>query len=76
MFWEPLDVSSYRFFPIKRFPDELMFQLTQDEWASLRSQIVTLKNSENSLQGNQELIHQKNEPMTPSGYRVPGNKNE
>ena len=138
---------------IKRFPNEFMFQLTQDEWNSLRSQIVTLKNSANSFQGIQgrgrfrkflpyvfsehgalmlasvlnsdvaieasifvvrafvklreflevnkelakkvaeleakfdtqfslvfqaiqELIHQKNEPMTPIGYRVPGNKNE
>ena len=32
---------------IKRFPDDFMFQLTQDEWNTLRSQIVTAKQSEN-----------------------------
>ena len=32
---------------IKRFPDDFMFQLTQDEWNILRSQIVTAKQSEN-----------------------------
>lgn len=29
---------------IKRFPSNFMFQLTKDEWQSLRSQIVTFKN--------------------------------
>jgi hypothetical protein len=33
---------------IGRFPSDFMFQLTQDEWNVLRSQIVTL-NEENSL---------------------------
>jgi hypothetical protein len=28
---------------IKRFPDDFMFQLTKDEWGSLRSQIVTFE---------------------------------
>ncbi|MBF0472631.1 MAG: ORF6N domain-containing protein [Nitrospirae bacterium] len=28
---------------IERFPDDFMFQLTKDEYDSLRSQIVTLK---------------------------------
>jgi hypothetical protein len=28
---------------IERFPDDFMFQLTADEYAFLRSQIVTLK---------------------------------
>ena len=32
---------------IKRFPDDFMFQLSQDEWNILRSQIVTAKQSEN-----------------------------
>lgn len=32
---------------IKRFPDDFMFQLTQDEWNTLRSQIVTAKATEN-----------------------------
>lgn len=32
---------------IKRFPDDFMFQLTQGEWNTLRSQIVTAKQSEN-----------------------------
>jgi phage regulator Rha-like protein len=31
---------------IKRFPEDFMFQLTQEEWESLRSQFVTLNNSE------------------------------
>jgi len=29
---------------LKRFPDDFMFSLTQEEWDSLRSQIATLKN--------------------------------
>ena len=29
---------------IDRFPEDFMFQLSQEEWDSLRSQIVTLKN--------------------------------
>jgi len=29
----------------KRFPDEFAFQLTNDEWLALRSQIVTLKSA-------------------------------
>ena len=29
---------------IKRFPSNFMFQLTKDEWHSLRSQIVTFRN--------------------------------
>lgn len=29
---------------VKRFPDDFMFQLTQNEWDTLRSQIVTLEN--------------------------------
>lgn len=29
---------------IKRFPSNFMFQLTKDEWLSLRSQIVTFRN--------------------------------
>ena len=29
---------------IKRFPSNFMFQLTKDEWFSLRSQIVTFRN--------------------------------
>lgn len=32
---------------IKRFPDDFMFQLTQEEWDILRSQIVTAKQTEN-----------------------------
>lgn len=32
---------------IKRFPNDFMFQLTQDEWNTLRSQIVTAKATEN-----------------------------
>ena len=28
---------------VKRFPPDFMFQLSADEWACLRSQIVTLK---------------------------------
>lgn len=32
---------------IKRFPDDFMFQLTEDEWNTLRSQIVTAKATEN-----------------------------
>ena len=32
---------------IKRFPNDFMFQLTQDEWNTLRSQIVTTKATEN-----------------------------
>lgn len=32
---------------IKRFPDDFMFQLTQDEWNILRSQLTTAKQSEN-----------------------------
>ena len=28
---------------LKRFPDDFFFQLTNDEWNSLRSQIVTLE---------------------------------
>jgi hypothetical protein len=28
---------------LKRFPDDFFFQLTDDEWFSLRSQIVILK---------------------------------
>jgi phage regulator Rha-like protein len=31
---------------IKRFPEDFMFQLTQEEWESLRSQFVTSNNSE------------------------------
>ena len=34
---------------IKRFPDDFMFQLTQDEWNTLRSQIMTAKQSENKV---------------------------
>ena len=30
----------------KRFPDDFMFQLTQEEWNILRSQIVTAKTPE------------------------------
>ena len=30
---------------IKRFPSDFMFQLTDEEWDSLRSQIVTSKNN-------------------------------
>ena len=32
---------------IKRFPDDFMFQLTEDDWNTLRSQIVTAKATEN-----------------------------
>ena len=32
---------------IKRFPDDFMFQLTQEEWNILKSQIATTKQSEN-----------------------------
>ena len=32
---------------IKRFPDDFMFQLTNEEWNNLRSQIVTAKQAEN-----------------------------
>ena len=32
---------------IKRFPDDFMFQLTQKEWNTLRSQIATAKQFEN-----------------------------
>lgn len=32
---------------IKRFPNDFMFQLTQDEWNTLRSQIATAKATEN-----------------------------
>ena len=32
---------------IKRFPDDFMFQLTNEEWNNLRSQIVTAKQTEN-----------------------------
>ena len=32
----------------KKFPDEFMFELTEDEWHSLRSQFVTLKNARGS----------------------------
>lgn len=32
---------------VKRFPDDFMFQLTNDEWKFLRSQIVTAKLTEN-----------------------------
>ena len=32
---------------IKRFPDDFMFQLTDEEWTILRSQIVTAKQFEN-----------------------------
>lgn len=28
---------------INRFPEDFMFELTEEEWISLRSQIVTLK---------------------------------
>ena len=33
----------------ERFPADFMFQLTQDEWNILRSQIVTAKNQSNWL---------------------------
>lgn len=33
----------------ERFPEEFMFQLTDDEWESLRFQIVTLKDDDDSL---------------------------
>jgi len=34
---------------IERFPEDFMFQLTDNEWDSLRSQIVTSNDEENSL---------------------------
>ena len=34
---------------IKRFPDDFMFQLTQEEWNILRSQIVTAKTPEDQV---------------------------
>ena len=34
---------------IKRFPDDFMFQLTNEEWNILRSQIVTAKQSESKV---------------------------
>ena len=40
---------------IERFPEDFMFQLTWDETRSLRSQFVTLKNSNDSKRG----IHSK-----------------
>lgn len=33
----------------KRFPDDFMFQLTQEEWNILRSQIVTAKTPEDHV---------------------------
>jgi len=33
---------------IERFPADFMFQLTKDEWANLRSQIVIIKNNQGS----------------------------
>ena len=33
---------------IKRFPSDFMFELTQDEYRSLRSQFVTLKRGQHS----------------------------
>jgi hypothetical protein len=37
---------------MKRFPEDFFFQLTQDEWYSLRSQIVTLEVSSARQKGN------------------------
>jgi hypothetical protein len=37
---------------MKRFPEDFFFQLTMDEWFSLRSQIVTLKISSIPQKGN------------------------
>ena len=34
---------------IERFPDDFMFQLTKDEWNTLRSQIATAKTPEDRL---------------------------
>ena len=44
---------------INRFPDDFMFQLSKDEWSTLRSQILTLEDlkSQNvisSFSGNQQ----------------------
>jgi len=36
---------------LDRFPDDFMFQLTDDEMEILRSQMVTSKNAESSLRG-------------------------
>jgi len=33
----------------ERFPEDFMFQLTQEEWENLRSQFVTLKKEENLI---------------------------
>ena len=41
---------------IKRFPDDFMFQLTEDEWNTLRSQIVTAKATENKAKESQGQI--------------------
>ncbi len=44
----------------KRFPGDFIFQLTQEEWVSLRSQIVTLKNLPGKQKGhNRRGIHRK-----------------
>ena len=41
---------------IKRFPDDFMFQLTEDDWNTLRSQIVTAKATENKAKESQGQI--------------------
>jgi hypothetical protein len=47
---------------MKRFPEDFFFQLTQDEWYSLRSQNVTLEANE-SPRRKRRRIHQMTPPL-------------
>jgi hypothetical protein len=54
----------------KRFPDDFIFQLTQDEWDSLRSQIVILKNPSNSIE--KSTIRGKHRKFLPFAFSEHG----
>ena len=43
----------------KRFPDDFMFQLTQEEWNILRSQIVTAKTPEDQTSCRSSVVSRR-----------------
>ena len=51
---------------IKRFPDDFMFQLTSDEWNSLRSQIATSNNTRGGRRYNPYVFTEQGVSMLSS----------
>ncbi len=50
---------------MERFPEDFLFELSPDEYKSLRTQIASLKRD-----AIRQLITEKNEPRNPVGFKI------